>query len=416
VVGDHRRADRPDGGGEGWVTTEGRIDIGVAVEERVAMFATRRSLAGPAGEHFDVGEAEAAGASLPASLARRCFQVDPDVAWVHVLTQDLIIERPMGWDEGSLRRMVEAIRAFLDAEGSSAEDVEELRRRHYNATISEVREVHEELRIIRVRPDHPLPPFEAGQYTTLALGYWEPRVEHREDLDPRRGGRLARRSYSVSSSIVDGDGNLLEPQEALEFYVVLVRGEADPRDLPALTPRLFLKGEGDRLYMSTRFLGGYTLKQVEPDHDVVFLATGTGEAPHNLMTLELLRGGHRGRILSVCCVRYRRDLGYLARHRRLEELFPTYRYLSLTTREREDSAKVYIQDLIRSGRLEEELGSPLDPDRSHVFLCGNPAMIGLPGRDGSFPEPQGAVELLAERGFTLDDNIHYEEYWKQKTD
>jgi hypothetical protein len=24
--------------------------------------------------------------------------------------------------------------------------------------------------------------------------------------------------------------------------------------------------------------------------------------------------------------------------------------------------------------------------------------------------------LLAEGGFTLDDNIHYEEYWKQKTD
>ncbi|MGH8937184.1 MAG: hypothetical protein ACRDXD_13150, partial [Acidimicrobiia bacterium] len=401
----------PDGGGGGRGTTGGRIDIGVAVEERVAMFATRRSLAGPAGEHFDAEQAEAADASLPASLARRCFQADPDVAWVHVLTQDLIIERPMGWDEGSLGRMVEAIRTFLDDEGAFAEDVEELRQRHYNATISEVRQVHEELRIIRVRPDRPPPPFEAGQYTTLALGYWEPRVEHREDLDPRRGGRLARRSYSVSSSILDGTGNLLEPdQEALEFYVVLVRGEADPRDLPALTPRLFLKGEGDRLYMSTRFLGGYTLKKVEPDQNVVFLATGTGEAPHNLMTLQLLRGGHRGRILSVCCVRYRRDLGYLGLHRRLEELFPTYRYLSLTTREPDDRTKVYIQDLIRSGRVEEELGSPLDPDGSHVFLCGNPAMIGLPGRDGSFPEPPGAVELLAERGFTLDDNIHYEEY------
>ena len=47
-------------------------------------------------------------------------------------------------------------------------------------------------------------------------------------------------------------------------------------------------------------------------------------------------------------------------------------------------------------------------------------MIGLPEEtaDGSlaFPGTTGAVELLTERGFTLDrrkqpGNIHYEEYW-----
>ena len=42
---------------------------------------------------------------------------------------------------------------------------------------------------------------------------------------------------------------------------------------------------------------------------MLFLATGTGEAPHNYMLWELLRRGHTGRILSACCVRYRRDLG-----------------------------------------------------------------------------------------------------------
>ena len=55
-----------------------------------------------------------------------------------------------------------------------------------------------------------------------------------------------------------------------------------------------------------------------------------------------------------------------------------------------------------------------------MFLCGNPAMIGLPegGDDGdqTFPETVGVVQLLVERGFTLDHrkkrgNIHYEEYW-----
>ena len=45
-------------------------------------------------------------------------------------------------------------------------------------------------------------------------------------------------------------------------------------------------------------------------------------------------------------------------------------------------------------------------------------MIGLPEGDGEdeWPEPQGVVELLVERGFKLDrrndpGNIHFEEYW-----
>ena len=97
------------------------------------------------------------------------------------------------------------------------------------------------------------------------------------------------------------------------------------------------------------------------------------------MLWELLRRGHTGQILSACCVRYARDLGYLATHDRLMGRYPNYKYLPLTTREATaDSKKVYIQDLITSGELEEHLGAPLDPARTHVFLCGNPKMIGVP--------------------------------------
>ena len=83
---------------------------------------------------------------------------------------------------------------------------------------------------------------------------------------------------------------------------------------------------------------------------MVFLSTGTGEAPHNYMLWELLRRGHQGRILSACCVRYRRDLGYLAIHEELMRRYPNYTYLPLTTREADTvEHKVYIQDLITSG-------------------------------------------------------------------
>jgi ferredoxin--NADP+ reductase len=102
--------------------------------------------------------------------------------------------------------------------------------------------------------------------------------------------------------------------------------------------------------------------------------------------------------------------------------FPNFTYVPLTTREKETvNQKVYIQDLIESGQLEERLGQRLDPKRTHVFLCGNPKMIGVPTLDKatgqrSFPQPPGVVEILERRGFTVDQprqrgNIHFEEYW-----
>jgi ferredoxin--NADP+ reductase len=162
---------------------------------------------------------------------------------------------------------------------------------------------------------------------------------------------------------------------------------------------------------------------VKPGDTVIFLGTGTGEAPHNYMTWELLTRGHTGKILNACCVRYARDLGYSDTHAALMKQFPNYTYLALTTREPGVTRKVYIQDLIETKEIDERLGGPLDPATTHVFLCGNPKMIGVPihNRDTgetSYPQPVGAVEVLERRGFQADvaatkfkGNVHFEEYW-----
>ncbi len=307
------------------------------------------------------------------------------------------------------------------------EQIADLRRLKYNATVTRLVKVHSDLLILRVCPDYPLAPHKPGQYTVLGLGYWEPRFPGtaEEDLQPTDWLKLARRSYSISCSVLDEQGRLLDRDgiEWLEFYIVLVResGKAQP---PALTPRLFLLKEGERLFMGEKITGNFTLDPVRPDDTVLFLATGTGEAPHNYMLWELLRRGHRGRILSACCVRYKRDLGYQPVHEELMRRYTNYTYLPLTTREVENKdRKVYIQDLITSGQLEERLGQELDPRRTHVFLCGNPKMIGVPEKDRVtgqriFPRPSGVIEILEQRGFQTDQpslkikgNLHYEEYW-----
>jgi ferredoxin--NADP+ reductase len=307
------------------------------------------------------------------------------------------------------------------------EEVAEQRRKRYNATVVGLRKMHSDLLILRVRPDFPLPAHKPGQYTTLGLGCWEPRCPgcQEETLQPGEELKLARRSYSISCPVLDETGQLLDRDRTgwLEFYIVLVR-QASAEKPPLLTPRLFLLREGDRLVLGEKITGHYTLDPVQPGDTVLFLATGTGEAPHNYMLWELLRRGHTGRILSACCVRYRRDLGYLALHEELMRRYPNYQYLSLTTREADTvQHKVYIQDLITSGQLEEYLGQPLDPARTHVFLCGNPKMIGVPTKDREtgqwvYPQPLGVIEILQGRGFQVDQaalklkgNVHFEEYW-----
>ena len=72
----------------------------------------------------------------------------------------------------------------------------------YNATVAGLRRIHSDLIILRVRPDFPLPVHKPGQYTSLGLGYWEPRVPgcQEEKLLPGEETRLARRASLGSSS------------------------------------------------------------------------------------------------------------------------------------------------------------------------------------------------------------------------
>ena len=296
----------------------------------------------------------------------------------------------------------------------------ELRAEHYNAVITHFEPTHSDLWVLRVRPDRGDTSYVAGQYASLGLGFWEPRSDDAEDRDlDDRWDKLIRRSYSISSRILDEHGYLADAHRSdeLEFYIVLVR--PDGHNVSALTPRLALKRPGDRIYLGPKVAGRYTLAAVtDPTATVVFLGTGTGEAPHNSMVVELLRKGHMGPLVSAVSVRQWADLGYLEQHRTLEARYPNYHYLPLPTRE-PDVAKRYLQDVLRRGELSSELGVALDPETAHVFCCGNPAMIGLPTEtpDGPvYPEPEGVVAVLERMGFVLDrrnrpGNIHYEEYW-----
>lgn len=308
----------------------------------------------------------------------------------------------------------------LDKTNNYEEIKEELRSQHYNATITYFEPTHSDLWVLGVKPDNGDVSHAPGQYASLGLGFFEDRID--DAIDPGlddKWEKLVRRSYSISNKIFDDNDYLASnnDESELEFYIVLV----PPSDgkVPGLTPRLALKRPGDRIYLGPKVAGRYTLAPVSnPNNTVVFLSTGTGEAPHNAMIVDLLSRGHSGQIVSVVSVRNLKDLGYMEKHRELEKRFSNYTYIALPTREA-NIEKRYIQSLLSENILEDEYKIDLDPKNTHVFLCGNPSMIGIPQEsDGEalYPESIGAIELLVKRGFVLDErkkpgNIHVEEYW-----
>ncbi len=306
------------------------------------------------------------------------------------------------------------------------DSLDQLRLRHYNATLISVRDVHDRLRILRVRPDRAASHFEPGQFAVLGLGAWERRCDGIRIGAGEASERMIRRAYSMSCPLLDRQGHLVtcEQCDFLEFYVALVSRPSDSP--PALTPRLFFAVEGDRLFVGAKLGGDYTLSGVRATDNILFVATGTGEAPHNAMLARLLADSHRGRIVSITSVRHRRDLAYRREHRELEKRYANYHYYCLITRESAavtaDAREVYgtrVQEFLASGALERNEGSSIDPATWQVFLCGAPQMIGIPRKSSAgewhFPEEPGMAELLVHRGFTLagrdGGNIHFEKYW-----
>ncbi|MEZ5342707.1 MAG: hypothetical protein R2706_15045 [Acidimicrobiales bacterium] len=164
----------------------------------------------------------------------------------------------------------------------------------------------------------------------------------------------------------------------LEFYIVLVKPTDD--NVASTHPRLALK---DRVIASTSAPKRLAATRSMPlsilnARSWLFFHGHRRGTTQTRWSRPPAQGPHTGPIVSAVTVRQWDDLGYIDKHRELERRYANYHYLPLPTRE-PDIEKRYIQSLITDDVFANELGIQLDPETSHVFLCGNPAMIGLPG-------------------------------------
>lgn len=265
-----------------------------------------------------------------------------------------------------------------------------------NAVVAQRIEVAPGLIVLRVVPDGwELQPFEPGQFAVLALPGSAPRYAMSDPEEVQRKPEvLIKRSYSIASSSV--------ATEYVEYYITLVRSGA-------LTPRLFALQPGDRLWMSQKSSGLFTLDKVPADRHVALIATGTGLAPYMSMLRTYLAGGTERRFAVLHGARHSWDLGYRSELSTLRRVCPNFTYLPIVSRPAEElvewrGATGHVQDLWDSGDLEAAWGFQPTAEDTHVFLCGNPAMI------------ESMSTVLTAEGFREHSKkqpgeIHVERYW-----
>lgn len=265
-----------------------------------------------------------------------------------------------------------------------------------NAIVAQRIEVSPGLIVLRVVPEGwELPDFESGQFAVLGLPGTARRHEVSDPEEMRANPeKIIKRAYSIASSSV--------ANEYIEFYIVRVSSGA-------LTPRLFALSVGDRLWLSPKMSGLFTLDEVPPDRHVLLISTGTGLAPYMSMLRSHLVCGEPRRFAVVHGARHSWDLGYRSELMTLKRMCSNFTYIASISRPEEEMTPWagetgYIQDVWRRGVLEGSSEFRASPKDTHVFLCGNPSMIVT------------MADLLGELGFSehkrnAPGNVHVERYW-----
>jgi len=220
--------------------------------------------------------------------------------------------------------------------------------------------------------------FTAGQFARIGL---------------KVGDELVVRAYSVVSSPFD---------ETLEFFSIVVPEGKFTSNLQHLKV-------GDELYLEKIPYGYLTLAryQLPLPQDLWLLGTGTGLAPFLSMLQDFETWNKYKHINLVYSVRTQDELAYVVRIQEIAESFGEghtgFKFIPIITRDPEAVLHHRLPILIENGELERAAGLQLNPETSHVMLCGNPEMV------------EDTKEALKARGLTMnrrgEGNIAVENYW-----
>lgn len=206
--------------------------------------------------------------------------------------------------------------------------------------------------------------FENGQFVMIGLEV---------------NGRPLMRAYSIASA---------NYEEQLEFFSIKVPDGA-------LTSRLQNVQPGDEVMVTLRPTGTLVSGYLLPGKRLYLLATGTGLAPFMSIIQDPEIYDQYDRIILVHGTRWVSELAYqdkitqeLPENKYFGDLvrgkllyYPTvtrepYRFNSLQKPDAETAHEGRITDLLKSGKLTQDLELPeLNPATDRFMLCGNNAML-----------------------------------------
>ena len=250
-----------------------------------------------------------------------------------------------------------------------AEDAEQ-----YNATLVRRVDLSDDLAYLWVRFDGPPDHFEPGQYMTIGVVVDD---------------KMLQRPYSVASAPA------VAGTEGYEFFVRLV-------PIIRFTTALWRLPVGHRM----RMIGPKGRFMLEPDDDRthLYVSTGTGIAPFISMIRETRAQGVPRKTVVVNGVSYADELGYRDELEAFEEYggYPL-KYVPTVSRPADPRNAGWTG---RTGRVEGVIRDvcrdlKLRPDRTVVYICGNPEMIlnvESVLMDAGFPEFHVKKELYWPKG------------------
>lgn len=247
-----------------------------------------------------------------------------------------------------------------------------------NAIVQQVVQVSPIMKVFRIAPlGWELPDFKPGQFVGIGLPPSSPKCpEATDEVVEPAPDKLIKRAYSIASSNVSKD--------YVEFYITLVHSGA-------LTPRLFNLQIGDKIWVGQRFVGMFTLDEVDENQNIVLIATGTGVAPYmSMLRSDALK--RKGNIVVIHGAANSWDLGYSSELNLLETIAPHFDYIPTITEPQKEHVTwkgktQFIQEIWEEGTVEKLWSFKPTPENTHVFLCGNPNMV------------NGMIECLAKDGF-----------------
>ncbi len=234
---------------------------------------------------------------------------------------------------------------------------------------------HHTQNLFSLRIEADMAPFQAGQYTSLAL-----------ESD---GQRIAQ-PYSLLSA----------PGESpLEFFFYT---QLDGQ----LSAKLSRLQSGDNVWVQAQAEGAFTLNQVPPGRDLWLLATGTGVAPFLSMLKDGALWQRFDHVVLVYAVRQWQDVVHGELIAQMQARYPDrFSFVPFVSRETvAGCVHGHIPACISNGTLERVAARSLSLAHSQLMLCGNPGMV------------QDALSALEQRGFVRSEagrtgHVTLEAYW-----